>query len=774
MSDDTPTPNELSERGFVIERVLGQNVHGGRVTYLARGSGGERVVLKRFSFAHHDASWSGYKAHERELAALRELDHPSIPRFLDAIESRDGFFLAQEYKEAAPVDTSRQWGEGELVGVARSLLSVLAYVQSRPLPLIHRDIKPDNILLNAAGELFLIDFGLAKGAESSGASTVAAGTPGFMAPEQFFSDPLTPSTDLYGAGATLIAMATGTPAERIRELVDRAFRFDTDRLAGSVSPELARWMTRMVDPEPAGRPASASRALEELERAIAAQAQQAMVPTSLSLMPIAAIALGLVVLSLIFVSMPLVLTPPEPPEPPAVPQPLEHEREEPPFAIEGSTLTCTGAVGEVLRAGEGGIPRSLELVEATQGSCLIELRGFERIEDVQVLDGARVTIQETGSIGRAVSVRSYARPGERDSTLELEGVRRVEKLEVRAGGRATARDVGAIGRIAFDRHNRGSLTIDGETTVEGDVHVVPGGFFEVKRAIFSGTLFAHSGALVSLEGVEAKTLDIKLGKHTPRGEDVMVPAPITLVDIAADTLRISSYSDHPEPLVVDEATIRERFVVTEDADVIATGVAAKGELFVTRRGSLRTAGLELDGVVNVDGGALFLEGGSHSGGHKLDETDVVVAQGVTMERKPKGRYVRRVARDDDALPLFWALKHRRDYEVQSEWILERFEARVCSNLYSCVRSNSGVRGKVWFNADIRARDGELFATLSGRSKNLDAQEQCLVDELAKEDLDIAGGFEGVVMCSASARTTRGVTELSQPRVRFELGEGRVR
>ena len=105
--------------------------------------------------------------------------------------------------------------------VAAALLQVLVYLQQQVPPIIHRDLKPENILVDQNRQVYLVDFGLARiEGDDLAASSIVKGTLGFMAPEQMFNRPLTPASDLYGLGATLICLLSRTPSTAIGQLVE--------------------------------------------------------------------------------------------------------------------------------------------------------------------------------------------------------------------------------------------------------------------------------------------------------------------------------------------------------------------------------------------------------------------------------------------------------------------------------------------------------------------------------------------------------------------------
>jgi serine/threonine protein kinase len=258
------TPPDFAQHGLTAIRLLGQNPAAGRATWLAQDASGQRLVVKRFSFASAGASWEAFREHEREIAVLRELAHPSIPRFVDAFHSDDAFSLVQAFIDARPLSARVSFAPGEIEHIARRILAVLDYLQARTPPVVHRDIKPDNVLLDDHGQVYLVDFGLARSVQDS-TSTIAVGTPGFMPPEQMLGHRLGPQADLYALGATLVACLSGARGHAVRDYVDSTFRFDLSKLPLRLEAHFADWLARLVEPDLKLRFSDARTALAALD-----------------------------------------------------------------------------------------------------------------------------------------------------------------------------------------------------------------------------------------------------------------------------------------------------------------------------------------------------------------------------------------------------------------------------------------------------------------------------------------------------------------------------
>ncbi len=254
---------------YKVVRELGRNREGGRITYLATDTSlnlPQQVVIKEFRFAAAGANWSGFKAYEREISVLQELKHPRIPRCLNSFETKSGFCLVQEYKKAPSLAQRRSFTPEDIKQIAVSLLEILVDLQKRTPPVIHRDIKPENILVDQQLNAYLVDFGLARirGGELA-LSSVAAGTAGFMPPEEQFGRPLTEASDLYSLGATLICLLTGTRSVDVGSVINDDYRFDFKGKVPKLSPSFISWLEKMVAPNVKQRYLNAAVALEALK-----------------------------------------------------------------------------------------------------------------------------------------------------------------------------------------------------------------------------------------------------------------------------------------------------------------------------------------------------------------------------------------------------------------------------------------------------------------------------------------------------------------------------
>lgn len=263
--------SDLLQERYQLQHCLGKT--SGRQTWLAQDLTTQQpVVIKLLSFGS-DFQWDDLKLFEREAAILKAIDHPAIPRYLDFFElntaSNKGFALVQSHL-AAPsladhLKAGRSFSEADLKQIAIALLQILAHLHAQHPPIIHRDIKPNNILLSdrsghSVGSVYLVDFGSVQTlAAKQGGTITVVGTYGYMPPEQF-GGRATAASDLYSLGATLIYLATGQHPADLPQ-IDLKLQFES---LANLSPELTRWLQHMVEPSLNRRFSSAQAALSAL------------------------------------------------------------------------------------------------------------------------------------------------------------------------------------------------------------------------------------------------------------------------------------------------------------------------------------------------------------------------------------------------------------------------------------------------------------------------------------------------------------------------------
>ncbi|MCX4247345.1 serine/threonine protein kinase [Paraliomyxa miuraensis] len=260
----------LSER-FELERTLGQGTFG--TTHLARERATDRKVAIKQLTLHGLPEWRPVELFEREARVLRSLDHPGIPAFVDAFEDDDperghAFYIVSEHVDGptlqAEISGGRRYRPEQARTLFRQLLQTLEYLHSLSPRVIHRDVKPGNVVLRSDGRPVLVDFGSVRdiaARQADGGMTIA-GTAGYMAPEQAMGIADVRS-DLYGAAATMAHVLTHVHPS---DLPRQGLRPQLGDLTG-VDATLASILERLLDPDPERRFGSAKEVLRVLEGA---------------------------------------------------------------------------------------------------------------------------------------------------------------------------------------------------------------------------------------------------------------------------------------------------------------------------------------------------------------------------------------------------------------------------------------------------------------------------------------------------------------------------
>lgn len=150
-----------------------------------------------------------------EIEMLKKLNHPNLPNIIDVIDEKGTFLIVMDYIEGQHLENiMKEFGtqnQEDVIEWAKQLCGVLAYLHSQKPPIIYRDMKPSNVMLEPDGKVMLIDFGTAREfKENSATDTTYLGTQGYAAPEQYGGHGQTDArTDIYCLGTTLYHLLTG-------------------------------------------------------------------------------------------------------------------------------------------------------------------------------------------------------------------------------------------------------------------------------------------------------------------------------------------------------------------------------------------------------------------------------------------------------------------------------------------------------------------------------------------------------------------------------------
>lgn len=193
-----------------------------------------------------------------EANLMKNLDHPALPRIVEIIEEEDRYYIVMDYIEGETLkrvlDESGPQSQERVIKWAKELAAILHYLHSQNPPIIYRDMKPANIILQPDGRLKLIDFGIAKVYDAEKREdTLALGTDAFAAPEQYYNSKgilvkADVRTDIYNLGATMYNLLTDMLP------TDEPYRFLPIR---QINPEysagLEKIIIKCIEPDPKDR-----------------------------------------------------------------------------------------------------------------------------------------------------------------------------------------------------------------------------------------------------------------------------------------------------------------------------------------------------------------------------------------------------------------------------------------------------------------------------------------------------------------------------------------
>jgi len=210
---------------YRVQRELGRGAMG--EVYLGTDERlGREVALKALPPSiGHDATLVE-RFHE-EARALAQFNNAHIVQVFDLMEAQGRLWMAMEVVHGGTLDALLQRHDGGLpvdqaIEIGEQLAGAMAYAHARGI--VHRDFKPDNVLMTDEGTVKVADFGIAKRARSSKLTQAGAilGTPAYMSPEQATGMVATEASDIYSLGATLFEMLTGEPpfdADDVMQLI---------------------------------------------------------------------------------------------------------------------------------------------------------------------------------------------------------------------------------------------------------------------------------------------------------------------------------------------------------------------------------------------------------------------------------------------------------------------------------------------------------------------------------------------------------------------------
>lgn len=206
---------------YMILQTVGQGGMG--AVYKAQDMKRRSIVAIKemsLSMVPPDEQERALRNFETEAKMLGNLHHPNLPAFMARFTDADRHFLVMEFIDGQTLEASLErnngpFAERRVLGWARQLCDVLAYLHNQPRPIIFRDLKPGNIMVTRDGRVKLIDFGIARFfRQASSADTQILGTPGYAPPEQYGKAQTDNRSDIYSLAMTLFHLMTNTLSEK--------------------------------------------------------------------------------------------------------------------------------------------------------------------------------------------------------------------------------------------------------------------------------------------------------------------------------------------------------------------------------------------------------------------------------------------------------------------------------------------------------------------------------------------------------------------------------
>ncbi len=268
MSAGALLPGDVLANRYRIQRLLGKGGMG--AVYLAHDEVlGDVVALKVISSAWAADESAMVERFKREAAAARKVSSPNVIRIHDLGEARPGLlYLSMEYVQGRTL--ADVIGARGLVPVA-DCVDILGQIctglaAAHDAGVIHRDLKPGNVLVGERNAVKIIDFGLAKATAAEGmtATGMLMGTPYYMSPEQVRGRRVDAASDIYSLGALAYHLVTGRPPFSGENAIAVGFAHLSEmppparQIRPEIPAELDQTITRALAKEPADRPHSAA------------------------------------------------------------------------------------------------------------------------------------------------------------------------------------------------------------------------------------------------------------------------------------------------------------------------------------------------------------------------------------------------------------------------------------------------------------------------------------------------------------------------------------
>ncbi len=272
-------PNTIIQNRYIIVQRVGRGGMGAVYEAADIRITGKRWAVKEMSDAALSQPLEKQQAIDafcQEAQMLAALDHPNLPAVSDFFSEGRKQYLVMEYVDGETLEERLQAASGfldesEVLEWALQICEVLTYLHKQKPPVVFRDLKPGNVMVDRRGRVKLIDFGIARLFKPGKAGdTQAMGTPGYAAPEQYGKGQTDARSDVFSLGVTLHQLLTG------HDPADTPFSLPPARkINSSISASMAAAIDKATQNDPAAR----FQTVEEMQRALKAPSPKPVSPT---------------------------------------------------------------------------------------------------------------------------------------------------------------------------------------------------------------------------------------------------------------------------------------------------------------------------------------------------------------------------------------------------------------------------------------------------------------------------------------------------------------
>lgn len=266
--------NTLLQNRYIIVKTIGGGGMGAVYVATDTQKAGQKWAVKEMGLSElktQSEIKQAEKSFQREANLLTQLNHPSLPKAQPAFKQNGRWYFAMEFVEGENLlqrlhARGGAFAESQVLDIAKQLCDVLEYLHTQTPPIIFRDLKPANIMLEPNGRIKLIDFGIARFfTPGKTQDTALYGSHDYSALEQFGSGQTDARSDIHALGATLYHLLTGNPPPKANErALDPKLLISVQRMNPSVSARTSN----VIDKALAVHPNQRYQSIRELRAAL--------------------------------------------------------------------------------------------------------------------------------------------------------------------------------------------------------------------------------------------------------------------------------------------------------------------------------------------------------------------------------------------------------------------------------------------------------------------------------------------------------------------------